>query len=904
MNGMLQTLANQRIKVAILFLFWMGLAGCAQVQLPRLDPLGRSIFLPRGNGTPIVSPFDNSITGQGFGLGQPILVPGNAIATAPTIAVPNLSRGFNSGPAFTQPPSVPSCANGQCGANLGRPHIQPSGALVSHRGPIANTLNRHRRGSLITTPHRIVAPVGSEIVVLAGICGGDGYFVTNQPLEWMLSQDSAGQIVEVGGLEHSTFNNLISPTAKKFTGDYAWGRTGLKEKLLTRGTDTLVDDIRVLKGQSYITMTSGSQGTSYLTTVAPKTDAWPERKRITRIHWVDGVWSIPAPSSATAGTVHNLNTQVVRSSDGSGVQDWEVRYQVVGGVPAEFGPDGTQSTQVTTNARGQAPVQIRQPAGQAVAGQSQVRVEIVRPGFRNERELVLESGITTVNWSSPALTIRAIGPRTAGINQPFNYRVEVTNPGDQVARNVVVSTEDIVDSVAYISSTPKPKEFGNRFEWEIGDVAPGAQPKVIEIQMRSNERGVKQLCFEVASQTDDIRTDACAETEVTVPCLGLNIDGPTSANVGDQATFNFDLTNECERTLENITIRIQYDPALNADGVPNPAELQPIARLLPGETVNLPSLTFLARQAGTPCFLVEVSSDSNDRTRFTRCIEVSNVNQPQVQIDMEGQGVGRVGDLVRVNMRVINVGNVPLDEVVLVNEFSRSLEPVNSSLENTWSGDDLLFRLGRLEPRQEVTLQVEYRALNADGEAFSRAAVTNSLGVSDQTGVPIRIEPAGAGGAGGIGGGATGAAGAGGQPSGEPGVGVPGDAATGGGLQVSVTALDVSGVAVGNNATFQVNVFNNRGIEDQNIVIRMLIPPGSSLQVPDPSQTGLNIASRSADGTVVTFEPRREMRAQGNLTFPISLRALTPGQITFAVQATSARNQNPVEARDTVTVLP
>ena len=81
------------------------------------------------------------------------------------------------------------------------------------------------------------------------------------------------------------------------------------------------------------------------------------------------------------------------------------------------------------------------------------------------------------------------GP-TAGINQPFNYRIEVTNPGDQVASGVVVSTDDLGSDVEYISSNPKPSQYGNRYEWNLGVISPGGQLQAIDIQLRSAVRAV------------------------------------------------------------------------------------------------------------------------------------------------------------------------------------------------------------------------------------------------------------------------------------------------------------------------------------------------------------------------------------------------------------------------------
>ncbi len=846
---------TSKLATLIGLLVWTAMSlGCAQLRIPQIDPLGRRIFAPAPGSTEILTP---------------------------------LSAQAATGPAFQQPPAPANCPGGHCGARLGRPHLQPTGSLVSHH---AHHRNSHHPGTLTTTPARIVAPVGAEVVVLAGICGGDGYFIKNQPLEWMISQDSAGQIVEVGGMDHSLFNNLVPPSSKKFAGDYAWGRTGLKPHVIDRGTETCVDDIQVDEGQTWISLSSASEGTSYLTCVAPKTESWPERKSSTLIHWIDGVWAIPLPSSATAGTIAPLNATINRSTDGSGVAGWKVRYQIVGGVPAEFHPDGGQIIEVTTNAQGQAPVQIRQPAGQAIAGPTQVRVEIVRPSFAGEREVILESGITSVNWSSPALTIRAIGPRTAGVGQPFNYRIEISNPGDQVARGVVVSSEDISGDGEYISSNPNPGQFGERLQWSLGDIVPGAAPAIIDVQMRSSERGPKQLCFEVASQSDQLKTEACAETEITVPCIGLKINGPTTANVGDNATFNFDITNQCDRPLENLVVRLAWDEGLAAEGeVANPVEIGPIARLAPGEVYNLPPLTFRILQSGARCFTLEIRSAAGDVARARRCVEVENVMVPRVRVDMESHRVVRLGEQVLVRTRVTNVGTIPLNDVTVLNSFSRSLTPIQRSpLPHRWIGDDLAFDIGRLEPGQEQLVELLFETTGVDGDAFNRVTVTNPIGVSEQTGVSIRIEPA-------TGGGTP-------LPGGETPPGIPAGPA-GTGLQLDIQAIDRT-VAVRNNATFQITLVNDRPITDQNVVISLLIPPGARLQPIDPLQTGLRIAEQSPDGTRVRFEPRAEIRAGERLTFPVQLQAMREGTATFEVQVTSARSPSQLTARDTITIVP
>ena len=473
------------------------------------------------------------------------------------------------------------------------------------------------------TPSRIVAPVGSEVVVIAGICGSDGFFAVNQPLEWILSNDSVGQFVEIGGTHHPTFNKLVGPSSKKFDGQYAWGRTGLKHRILSRGTPTPTDDIELRKGQTFVSVSSVSPGTTYVTGVAPKAEGWDRRKASTIIHWVDGTWAIPTPVQATAGTVTALTT-LISDTEGRGLKDWPVRYSIVGGAPAEFAPAGSQTADSKSNNDGQATVQIRQPAGQFEPGTTQVRVDVVRPPVFGQPELIVESGLTTVDWSAPALTIRAIGPRATEQGSPFSYRVEVSNPGDQTARNVIVRTKDLDDSIEYISSTPKPTEYGRQYEWNIGDVVAGAPAKFVDVQLKSEKLGNIGLCFQVISQEDGLDTTACAETEIVQPCINLVIEGPGNVRVGDQANFLLRVENRCDQPLENVEMTIAYDPGLVRPGKPNPTKirLRDNGLMQVNQSEDFP-FSAIAQAAGQQCLNVTVTADGVRPERQTACVNVT-----------------------------------------------------------------------------------------------------------------------------------------------------------------------------------------------------------------------------------------------------------------------------------------
>lgn len=880
------------------------LSGCAQLRLPAIDPTGTNVFLPAPYSTTILPPGRNT---------NPNIQPYGVQPNTPFGTVPGAGQVTPSQtpliPAFTQPATPPPCVNPNNGCYPGtraRKHIIPDTSQIKTRGEM---------GEIIMTPHRIIAPVGSEVVVLAGICGGDGFYVVNQPLEWMLSNNSVGQIVEVGGMEHPNFNRLVPPSAKKFDGQYAWGRTGLKEKRLTRGTPTPADDIDVLKGQTYVSLSSASPGTTYLTAVAPKAEGWDKRRSSTTIHWVDGIWSIPLPASATAGTVHPMTTFVRSATDEGGIPDWKVRYTIVGGAPAEFAPTGSQTVESVTGQDGLATVQIRQPAGQFEPGVTQVRVDVIRPPVKGERELLVESGITNVTWSAPALTIRAIGPQQAANNEAFNYRIEVTNPGDQIARDVIVRTNNLGDDVTFISSNPKPTQYGRDYEWKLGDINPGSGPRIIDVQLKSNQPGLLQLCFDVASEADQLKTQACGETEIVAPCIGLEVEGPETARVGDEILFNIQVVNQCEQALENVVLNLQFDPQLRPQGGMGPVIEAEVGRLEFGERKTIP-IIFDVLQPGQPCFTLRVAADGGHTARARQCVSVEQVTTPEVTLQLDGQRLTEAGNRVVVRSRVTNTGTAVMNDVVLINKFSPSLEPkdITNTYQHNWLQDDLAIRIGRLGPGQEAVVEIVYEALQTDGNAFSEFSVSSPGGVSASDKFDIRIEAPGGGLPGGTQNNGIVEPNFGGQPNGagnNPGrTQIPNDPnATG--LSIKVEALDQSVVASpvgtpGNNvpqARFLVTVVNNSSMPEQNVDITLHVHPGLWLFGHDLERVGLGIVGSSQDKTQFQVQRRLEMRAGESIQFTAYVAGDQVGPGTFEVRATSDNTVGSVSDNATVEVV-
>ena len=767
---------------------------------------------------------------------------------------------------------------------------------------------------MLMTPSRIVAPVGSEVVVIAGICGGDGFFAVNQPLEWILSNDSVGQFVEIGGTQHPTFNKLVPPSTRKFNGQYAWGRTGLKNHVLSRGTPTPTDDIELRKGQTFVSVSSVSPGTSYVTGIAPKAEGWDRRKASTIIHWVDGNWSIPTPVQATAGTVTALTT-LISDTEGRGLKDWPVRYSIVGGAAAEFAPAGSQTAESKSNVDGQATVQIRQPAGQFEPGQTQVRVDVVRPSVFGQPELIVESGVTTVNWSAPALTIRAIGPRATEQGSPFSYRVEVSNPGDQTARNVIVRTKDLDDSIEYISSTPKPTEYGRQYEWNIGDVAPGASAKFVDMQLKSDKLGNIGLCFEVVSQEDRLQTEACAETEVVQPCINLVIEGPGNVQVGDQANFLLRVENRCDQPLENVEMTINYDPGLVRPGKSNPAKIRlannGVLQVNQSETFPF---TAIAQGAGQQCLNVTITADGVRPERQTACVNVSGsdggTSISQVP-DLSGSSSGSLGlnvspaqritvdnqngqpeTVSRINVDVTNRTSQVMENVSLFATGSDSLTPVSMTEEfipgmrRSEDGSELIIGLPRIDPGQTVGLAFDYVATQDDPDANVLFSVASPQGgtASQKVSVPTANSNSPN------------------NPGSSQPIAIPSDPAVGGPNVLDRDPVDIQAgftqrtVQSGGKVNFQFSVTNNTSQPLTFVEIDFTVP--NSLSITNfRASDGSRLTSPTIVQRISRLDPGQTINFEAETT-----AASLPGPATMEVRVRSNETPLAVTATDQVIV--
>ena len=895
-------------------LAWLiGTSGCATTRLPAIDPSGQQILLPSSSYTTIAPPAERrplSIFPQPAFVAPPPPPPcptAGALATAPALPAPPYVSTVPAGP----PPLVNAV-----------PPAVGTGSLW----------HRERNARLQITPSRLLAPVGGEVVLRAGLCGDDGYLVTRQPIQWMLSADSVGTLVAGNTQGRSLWNRLRDTSPPKRSGAYTISWTSTVGQAITRGTPSPVDDVWLLKGQTWISLTSASEGVSHVTALAPSADGWDQRRQTATIHWVDAQWTFPPPAAGRVGEPRILTTNIRRPSNGNPVAGWLVRYQIVGGAPAALDARGVQVVDVRTDQNGNANVQVL-PRGGA-PGTTQLSVQVIRTsaGAGDLARLAVGEGVASISWNAAGLAISTTGPPVAELDSTLSFSVEVSNPGGLAAAGIVVSSE-VPFGLQYVSSDPPGQVFGDRVQWRVDQLA-ALELRRINVNFRATRAGPVTYCAG-ARLGDGSTRDSCVTTTVLARALGLEVEGPERAEVGDQIQFRGTVTNTSDQPLAEVVVVDHFDSGLRHFNPEYPAAItdspieRPLGPLAPGESRRF-AVSFVVQSPGELCNTLEIITAQGASERVRKCVIASGAplaTQPELGTSDEssprladlavrktrvGPPQRRVGDSVEFSIEIRNTGPVELTQVRVVDQFEPALEPLQATTGAQQKDNQMTWYYASIGPGQIAPLTVRYRCVSPSPRACATVTVTASQELQhSQDGCveilsavvppaaepepkidlapppqdePETAEPAEDGST---------------QDAGE--VDGPPDGLTLPDGDLILTVNDMGDpVRVGQPARYYVTIQNDRKANDKDIVLRVILPAGNDRFSATPPP-GIQPTALS-DGRTVTFSPIAEMRVGETVNFVIDVTLTQPGQAVFRAEVTSQDTTVPIADEEDTTV--
>ena len=940
-----------RCGVLVAILMAMALTGCSSLRFPAIDPTGSCLFAPKPTSTSFSIP---CCTAENCVCLRPFRKLGDH-AHGLTDRLHDHMEGLglklknhnwkNPEPAWTEPADPPSCSNPNQGLlhHKGNEPCVPSSACsgACKEGPPAVLVgeqckakdllqlpHKGKRGCILLSPTKVVAPVGGEVVLLSGICGTDGYLQMNEKLEWMLTPESVGTFLQVGDDDPGIVGRLVGSMdrPKKIDPSYALGITSSKRTLITRGNMNPRDDVQLEKGQTWITISSPAEGTSRVTVLAPESECWDQRKATTTIYWVDARWQFPAPQIVQAGTPVELTTRVTRSEGGLPARGWKVRYEILQPDLATFvGTNGASVVEANVDDSGNASVQMQPNPGSS--GIAAVDVQIIRPGgeLDNIPTITLGRGQAFVTWSSPKLALRAGGPAVAGFDAPFQVVANVSNPGDQPLTGVSL-TLPIPQGARVLSANLQAQILPNAVIWEIGTVPPQSQ---LDLVVNLSAQSPVELAF--LARGGGLVAEERVRVDVFQPSLSVKVAPSQQPGerlvAGDSVSFNIDVTNTGDRVLQNVYLTATGDEGMvHESGDKSVRSAKQGGVLQPGETWEAQVL-FASVNAGQRCITVDAFADGGQRDTQTGCVTVINPipKKPRLTADLVGRTRIAVGQQTLVRGQITNTGRGVATNVKVVMTYS----PVVQLNQATEGADQsriaqsvVSWIIPRLEAGQTATREGQFSVIRPSRQAGITLQVTCDEQTSANTDFlyeivsvappplttpqtvlpPVLSSPVAPNAPtvvapslplqGSLDSGAPAVA----SPTAPP---VPQRTER---LQIRLVALD-NPARVTQPIRYQMTIINDSVERDGQVEMQFKLPPGVRLISANPI-TNPEVNSFTVSGDMVTLTPIRSINPGGTAEYQIVVVSNQPQTFDFTVQARSQRMQTGIAQTVRTTVNP
>ncbi|MEM8734115.1 MAG: hypothetical protein AAGG44_07830, partial [Planctomycetota bacterium] len=763
------------------------------------------------------------------------------------------------------------------------------------------------------------------VVLLAGICGEQGRLVKRQPLEWMLSPDSVGTFIQVGDDKPGRLSSffLHDPKVEKLDVDFARGRTSSKRTIITRGTPNCNDDIELREGQTWLSVSSPSEGVSRITALAPDSEIWDHRRLTATIYWVDAQWEFPRPAIERVGQTVDLVTRVTKAENLVPAEGWIVQYTIVDPSIAAFSADtpavpGAEANvaAIRVNADGQAPVRIG--ALPDSRGTTPVIIEVIRPEDPGDNlpRLTLARGQTTVTFSAPGLNLEAFGPTDSGVGEQLTYTAVVGNPGDLPAENVVIQMQKPVGT-KLIAAVPQPSTETNEFlEWDQGVLDANQQLNLV-VTLEPLQTGTFSVLWRTTGVGFPTR-ERRSTTQVVQPSVEVRFapaDGIAEAEVGELVDYEIEITNAGRQSLTGLLLKLESAVGLLERFTEDNLVEQQIPMLQPNETRRIP-VAFRVQQTGQ--LGVQLRVLAGETLLAERIASIQGVEPapkvPSVRVSIDTPSRVIVGTTQRAVFNVRNTGETSLTGLEVEIAYDVSLAPRQVDRANekrvrldpqrrvlVWSPPDLMARSpGGGDPTLQLTVDFASVAEAANGRLACR--VTSAERVQDEDSVafesiarsnpvmpPGGTQPPPPG----TGGGSV-------LPSGPNNV-LPdeNDGTMTNQLRVS---LDDFGdpVIVGRELRYSLVVTNDRAVEDRNVRVLLRIPEG--VELIDVSLDGNAVGRQYLEDGSIALDNIQFIRPREQLLFYLVIRPTVPERITIQAQTYSDGQEEPFNTSEDTTV--
>lgn len=248
-------------------------------------------------------------------------------------------------------------------------------------------------------------------------------------------------------------------------------------------------------------------------------------------------------------------------------------------------------------------------------------------------QLEASSGQPTTVVAAPSLTLECRTPSQQFTGRNANFEFLVTNNGNAVARDTVVSV-NFASGAQIARVSDGGAATGNAVNFNVGALEPG-ESRVLSVAATSTTRGALSVEASANAYCAEPVSSACAVLFEGIPAILLEVvDDKDPVEVGDTTTYIIEVKNQGSAADTNIRIVATLPDEqtfVSGDGVTGVTSqgqvvrTEPLDTLEPGEVVVW-RITVRANAVGNIRFAVELTSDQFQRpvneTEATNLYEV------------------------------------------------------------------------------------------------------------------------------------------------------------------------------------------------------------------------------------------------------------------------------------------
>ena len=671
-------------------------SGCANTRVPRIDPNGSGLFAADGSSTEFIRPFSY----------------GDSDFRIPWFPKPAFSTDEESGNER---------ADSQASSTVGQP------------------------GAIWVSPEKIAVPVGSEVVLHAGLIGSNGQLSAARRLDWTITEGQPGSFVKAGGGNPSNMQFLFPSLGSKATERYANVITAKTAEQVHQGTDTANDDIMVGPGQGWVTVTSKDMGNTRVAIGATAEPDWNQQFSYIDVEWIDVKWQFPENQSVGAGQSASLVTYIEQPSSGTPIQGWTVRYRI------RTTNDKDKVYEIQTDTTGTASIAL--DPQDISSGSAQVLIEVIRPPLGDADETIVGRGSSLVTWNAPGLQLYATRNIRMNVGDKRVLTAIVENPGNQVARNVVLVGQS-PSNVSVTNTSPQRTSQLESDYWELGDLAPNAQ-KRIEIDINVTVAG--ESIYRLLARSDDgLQSESTIPIQIDGFPILLTVDGPDTAGVGDVVTYRYILENPTAETFANVEITATLDDGLvhvtQNDPIGDPTARQvrfTFEQIQPQQGAGK-AISFKIRESGKQCHVLSVKLANGQTIKREVCLDVTETSpdlsvSPVLDLKIDGPNELTLSKPEQLSFTVTNTSEQDLPGVSITVKLPKELQAQLASDGHKLVGNDIILEIESLTAGDSDVLVVQVLPIDVTERVVVRATASASVAAGEDAieALVIRInEPA------------------------------------------------------------------------------------------------------------------------------------------------------------------